>query len=118
MERVHEVILNTLVTNDLDNMVVDHIYPWSETLASISWEIRASYHRAVMATPIQAVFGRDMLCNLMPVVNWQVVTAAKDWQVDIDNVQENDRWIMHDYAIGNWVYVEINGIYLKLDYNK
>ena len=31
---------------------------------------------------------------------------------------ENDRQVMHDYAVGDIVYLEITDIYLKLDYNK
>ena len=51
VERLHPVILNMLPTKYLDNNFVDYIYPWGETLASISWAIRASYHRTIMATP-------------------------------------------------------------------
>ena len=36
VERLHRVILNMLVTKDLDNKVFDHIYPWGETLEYIS----------------------------------------------------------------------------------
>ena len=71
-----------------------------------------------MATPGQAVFGRYIQFNLASVVDWRVVTAAKKQQVDNDNVQENAKWVTHDYAIGNKVYVEMTGIYRKLDYNK
>ena len=71
-----------------------------------------------MATPGQAVFGIFMIFNLALVVDWQDVTAAKQRQVDIDNVQENDRQVMHDYAIGDRVYVEMTCIYWKLDYKK
>ena len=68
VERVQQVILNMLVTKDIDNKVFNYIYPWGETLASIVWAIRASYHRTIMATPGQAVFGRDMLFSLASVV--------------------------------------------------
>ena len=44
-----------------------------------------------MATPDQAVFGKYVLFNLASVVYWQVVTAANQRQVDIDNVQEKSR---------------------------
>ena len=89
MERVHQVILNMLVTKDLDNKVFDYIYPCGENLASISWVIRDSSHHTIMATPGQAVFGRDMLFNLASVIDWQFSTTAKQRQVDIDNVREN-----------------------------
>ena len=66
----------------------------------------------------QSVFGRYMLFNLTSVVYWQVVTTATKRQVYIDNVRENARQVKNDYAIRNQVYVEITGIYLKLDYKK
>ena len=71
-----------------------------------------------MTTPGQAVFGRDVVFNLASVIDWQVVIAVKQRQVDIDNVRENASQVTHDYAIGNLVYVEITWICRKLDYKK
>ena len=88
VERLHQVILNMLVTKDIDNRVFDYIDQWDENLATISCSIRASYHRTVMVTPGQAFFGIDMLFNLASVVDWWVATAANRFQVDIDNVRE------------------------------
>ena len=68
-----------------------------------------------MVTPGQAVFGRDVLFNLASVVYWQVVTAANQRQVDIDNVREKSRKVTHDYKIGHQLYVRMSGIYRKLD---
>ena len=96
VERVNKSILNMLVTKDIDNKVFDYIYPWGETLESIAWTVRDSYHRTIMATPVQAVFGRYMLFNLASVVDWRVVTAVKQRQVDIDNVRENAKRVTHD----------------------
>ena len=66
-----------LVTKDLDNKVFDYIYAWGETLSSIAWEIRASYHRIIMNTQGEAVFGRDVLFTLTSVFYWQGVAAEK-----------------------------------------
>ena len=38
--------------------------------------------------------------------------------MDIDNAQKNTIRVTHDYTIGDIVYVEMNGIYHKLDYIK
>ena len=38
--------------------------------------------------------------------------------MDIDNVWENARRVIHDYTVGNLVYVEITVIDLKLDNDK
>ena len=53
-----------LFTKDIDKKVFDYIYPWDETLAYMAWAIRASYHRTIMATTGQSLFGRYMLFNL------------------------------------------------------
>ena len=76
-----------LVTKYFDNKVLNHIDTWSEPLSYISWTIRDSYHRTIMATPYQAVFGREMLVILAPVVDWQIVTATNQRQVEIGNVR-------------------------------
>ena len=57
-----------------------------------------------------------MLFNLESVVDWRVVTAENQSQIDIDNVRENANRVTHDYAVGDQVYVEMTGIYRNLDY--
>ena len=71
-----------------------------------------------MVTPGQDVFGRDILFYLAPVIDWRVVTATNQRQVDIDNVRENSKRVTHEYAVGDQVYLEMTGIYRKLDYRK
>ena len=80
MERVHIVILNMLVTKDIDIRVFNHIDPWGENLAYIAWVIRDSYHRNRMATLGQYVFGTYMIFSLVSVVDWLVVTMEKQRQ--------------------------------------
>ena len=43
--------------------------------------------------------------------------VGKQRLVDIDNLHEKAKQVKHDYAIGNLVYVEMTGIYCKLDYS-
>ena len=87
VERVHKVILNILVTKYLDNKVFDYMDPWSENPASISWVVMAFYHHTVGVTPEKAVFIRDIIFNLTPVVKWSTITAKKKRQVGIDHFQ-------------------------------
>ena len=67
--------------------------------------------------PGRAVFGRDMLFNLMSIVYWRIVTTRNQRQVNIYNFQENVRRVSHEYAICYLVYVENTCIYRKSDYN-
>ena len=59
-----------------------------------------------------------MIFNLTSVVYWRVITAGKQRQVDIYNFRENAMQVTHEYAVGDIVYVEMTGIYRKLDYKK
>ena len=118
VERVQRLILNIIVTKDVDNKVFGYIDPWGKTLEYIAWYIRASYHRTIMSTSGQAVFGRYMLFNLASVVDWKFATSAKQHQLDIGNFRENARQVTHDYAISDRVYTEMTGIYQNIDYKK
>jgi len=118
VERVHQVIHNMIVTKDLDGRTFDYIDPWGEILSSIAWAVRASHHSTFNKTPGQLVFGRDIIFNLSTVVDWKAITARKQAQVDRDNLRENANRVSHDYAIGDQVYVKIDGIKRKLDNKK
>ena len=59
-----------------------------------------------------------MLFILASVVDWRVVTAVNQRQLDIGNVRENARKVTHDYKIGDKLYVKMSGIYRKIDYKK
>ena len=107
-----------LVTKDLANKVFYYIDTWGETLDYIAWEIWDSYPCTIQDTPGQAVFGRDIILNLLSVIYQRFITAGKWQKVEIGNVQENAGQVMHEYAIVNLVYVEMTGIYHKLGYNK
>ena len=37
VEQVHQVILNMIVTKDLDNKVFDYIDTWGETPSYLAW---------------------------------------------------------------------------------
>ena len=76
-----------LVTKDIDDRVFNYIDTWGETLVYLEWVIRASYNCIIMATSGQAVFGRDMFFNFASVVDWRVVTTAKQHQVEIHNAR-------------------------------
>ena len=108
---------NIMFTKDIDNKVFDYVDPWGETLASIAWVIRSSYHCNIQATPVQVIFGRDMIFNLASVIDWRVITNGKQQQLETDNMRENARQVTNEYAIGDPVHGDMTGIYCKLYYS-
>ena len=108
---------NIMFTKDIDNKVFDYVDPWGETLASIAWVIRSSYHCNIQATPVQVIFGRDMIFNLASVIDWRVITNGKQQQLETDNMRENARQVTNEYAIEDPVHGDMTGIYCKLYYS-
>jgi hypothetical protein len=72
----------------LSNRIFDYIDPWGEIISSTAWAIRASCHSTLGATPVQLVFGRDMIFNIKTIIDWRTVTARKQKQVIKDNLRE------------------------------
>ena len=116
MERVHQVIFNIIVSKDFDKKVFDYIYPWGETLTSIAWAIRAYYHHTIGTTSAQAVFGRDMVFNLVSDVDLRVILARKQRQVDIYCIRKNAKLVRFIYVVSDLVHVYMTNIYRKLYY--
>ena len=81
----------------------------------IAWAIRESYHRTLGFTPGRAVFGRAVLFNLTSLLDWFVITAENQRQVDIHSAHKNARRVKHDYAVGDLFYVDKSSIYRKRD---
>ena len=82
---------------ELDKFFFDYINYWAEVLSSVAWEIRASYHSTLNATPAQLVFGRDMLFNIKKVINWKLITENKRKQIACNNKRKNTGAIKNTY---------------------
>ena len=67
------------------------MYPWGETIAYISWVIRASYRRTIQDTLGQAVLVIDMIFKLTSVIDWKFITSGKQIIVGIDNFHNKAR---------------------------
>ena len=105
VERVHQVILNMLVIKYIDKKVFDHIESWGETLSSIAWSIRSSlspYYNS--HTRPRCLWQRH---DIQPCVSRRLASCNQSEAATIGNwsCPRNDRRLMHDYAIGDQVYV-------------
>ena len=59
-----------------------------------------------------------MLLKFSYIIDWKYLTAKKQGSVGIINSRKNTRQVIYEYIIGNILYVDNNGIYLTIDYNK
>ena len=65
IERIHQIIGNIIRTFDVSN-IVNNI-PWSGILAANMFAIRATYPTTLQAYPMQLVFVRDTILNMLDV---------------------------------------------------
>ena len=71
LERVHQVILTMVRTSEID--MADSVQPHDidVVLTNASWAIRSTYHTVIKASPGAAIFGRDMLFNILVIADWK-----------------------------------------------
>jgi len=114
LERVHQVVGNMLRTKELEKRSFTEDDPWGEVLASIAWAIQSTYHTTLGATPAQLVYGRDMLHDVSHVADWELIRLRKQKIIDNSTARENAKRIRHDYAVGDKVLINEDGIARKL----
>ena len=115
VERIHQVLRSTFLTKNLKEQELDYLDPFGEILASVAWAVRASYNSATDATPIQLVFGRDMLFDLKTLVNWKELSIRKQKLVDKANLRENKNKVDFDYQKEQKVYIKNDRVQRKMD---
>ncbi len=114
IERIHQVLENSLRTLEIHEQDLEEENPWEGILAACAWAIRSTYHTVLEATPGQLVFGRDMLLPIQFKADWARIKQRKQTQINTANVQENAQRIPHKYKVGDQVPIENYGIKEKL----
>ena len=114
IERIHQVMGNSLRTFQLESQELSENDPWTPYLASVAWAVRSTYHTVLNATPGQLVFGRDMVLPIQFQADWARIKLRKQETIDKSNTQENAKRIAHDYQVGDKVLLETPGILRKM----
>jgi hypothetical protein len=70
LEHVHQVLGLMLRTAELDMAVSLTPNDLDVFLDNAAWAIRSTYHRVLKASPGAAIFGRDMLFDILFVADW------------------------------------------------
>ena len=114
IERVHQVLGNSLRMFELEKQELDKYQPWKHFLSATAWAIRSTYHTTLEATPGQLVFGRDMLLPIQFKADWSRLQQRRQQIINQNNKKENSRRIPHEYQIGDKVLLDKPGIINKM----
>ena len=113
LERIHAVLGDMMRTSSLDNSDTATPQMVDEFLTNVAWAIRSTYHTVLRTTPGAAVFGRDMLFDIPYSADWTDIGRRRQELVNQNNDRENKRRIDFDYAVGQKVLLNKDGILRK-----
>ncbi len=114
LERVHQVLGRMLCTAELD--IANSVTPDEDVfLDNAAWAIRSTYHTVLKTSPVAAIFGRDMLFNILFVADWRKIGERRQSLTDRGNQCKNANCIDYDYKVRDEVLVINEGILRKAE---
>jgi hypothetical protein len=85
-------------------------------LSDAAWAICSTYHTVLKASPGAAIFGRDMLFNILFIADWKKIGEHRQLLTDRNTACENKRRIDYDYQVGQKVLIRNDGILHKAEF--
>jgi transposase InsO family protein len=73
VERVYQVIGNTIRKFELESNYLDEDDPWKGIVSSTAFAVRSTFHTSLQSTSGRLVFGRDMIFNIEHTANWEYI---------------------------------------------
>ena len=114
LERVHQVLGDSLRTFNLEERDLHPQDPFEEFLTATAYAIRSSHHSTLGYSPAQLVFGRDMFMPVECQVDWTEIRERKQRKIRANNERENRKRRPHIYRVGDLVTLRKEGIIPKL----
>ncbi len=70
-------------------------------LDNVAWAICSTYHTVLKASPGAAIFGWDMLFDILFMADWHKIGERRQSLTDRGNQWENAKQIDYDYKVGD-----------------
>jgi hypothetical protein len=113
LERIHAVLGNMLRTSKLDMVEFVKASDINIFLSDAAWAVLSTYHTVLKASPGAAIFGQDMLFDILFIADWQKIEEYRQQLTDLNNAHENKGRIDYDYKVGQKVLVQKESILRK-----
>ncbi len=84
-------------------------------LDNAAWAIRYTYHTVLKASPGAAIFGHDILFDILFVADWHKIGEQRQSLTDHGNQREIAKRIDCDYKVGDKVLLINEGILHKAE---
>jgi hypothetical protein len=115
LEHVHQVLGQMLCTAELD--MADSATPDGVDvfLDNTALAIRSTYHTVLKASPGAAIFGQDMIFDILFVADWRKIGERRQSLTNRGNQRKNAKRIDYNYKVSDKVLVINEGILCKAE---
>ena len=113
LKRVHQTIMAMLRTAELDMTDTVSQSDIADFLTNVAWSVRSTYHTVLKTSPGAAIFGRDMLFDVLFLADWTKIGEYRQLHTDKNTARENNTQINWDYQPGDKVLLRKDGILRK-----
>jgi hypothetical protein len=99
LECLHQVLGQMLRTSKLDmakKITPDNVNVFLDNAA---WAICSTYHTILKAPPGAAIFGQDMLFNILFTADWNQIGDYRQCQTDLSMAHKNSKQVDYDYKL-------------------
>ncbi len=103
LEHIHGVLRNMLRTSKLGMAELVKASDIDVFLSDAAWAVRSTYHTVLKASPGAAIYGRDMLFDILFIADWQKIGEYRQRLTDLSNARENKGRIDYDYKVSQKV---------------
>ena len=69
-------------------------------LSDAAWAVCSTYHTVLKASPGAAIFGQDILFDILFIADWSKIGEHRQRLTDLNNAHENEGRIDYDYKAG------------------
>jgi hypothetical protein len=103
LEHIHAVLGNMLHTSELNMAETVNASDIDIFSSDAAWAVRSTYHTVLKASPGAAIFGQDMLLDILFIADWRKIGERRQRLTDLNNARENKGRIDYDYKVGQKV---------------
>ncbi len=103
LERLHQVLAQMLHTSKLnmaETITPDDVDVFLDNMA---WAIHSTYHTVFKASPGVAIFGHDMLFDILLIADWNKIGDYRQCKTNLNTARKNSKQVDYDYKAGNKV---------------
>jgi hypothetical protein len=105
MLRTSELSMAKTITPDDVNVFLDNA----------AWAICSTYHTVLKASSGAAIFGCNMLFDILFIANWNKIGDYRQRQTDHNMAHINSKQVDYDYKVSNRVLLTEEGILRKAE---